>query len=54
MWIHRNDALYKQQQSQTFTKAKEKIDKDTETEILIGKEGFRKKYANWLLLTENK
>ena len=42
MWIHRDDALYKQQQSQTFTKAKEKIDKDIEKEIMIRKEDLEK------------
>ena len=45
MWIHRNDALYQQQKSQTSTKAKEKIDKDIETELMIGKEGLRKRDA---------
>ena len=46
MWIHRNNALYKQQRSQTSTKAKEKIDKDIKKEIIIGKEGLRKRNAN--------
>ena len=45
MWIHRNDELYQQQKSQTSTKAKEKIDEDIKTELMIGKEGLRKKDA---------